>query len=530
MRFMTFCALLALAACDAEPGEKGDPGTDGADGTDGASGSDGSDGADGAAGTDGSGFDYAFSGTVSTSTGAAAGAPVTLELLSAEGEVLASVGGAITGTDGTFSIHLANIDTPSALMRFNAATSEGTLTALVHDSDVGIDAASTAVEEIINMIVASEGGRTLYDFDLKTIGTLVSDASASLSGAGTDLTDADAVLARVLNDVGGDIADASGGVYDITEGDFVISEDPPDVVTTASSSYYQYLYDGDGYEWQVYTLYGYIYGYSGTTYDNYGYFYVNGSSPYWSGAYSGTTFEDDTEVVLGPLTYPPSGVQWYRKIHISPNYPYARFLEILINTTDEDIEVDTYFYGNLNGYGITYDYTSSGDSTVDSTDSWLATSNAGYAPVAAAFPGADLTSSNTNDSIYAYWDTTVVPANGRTTFIHWHRQGDDIDDLGKEMAADFGSDGIPTSAIYYEGLTLQDLADHHVDIVEANAVGEAGSVAPYAELYFTNASSGASFTGVAASDGSFSVVVAAVSGETVLLEASDGTSDSVTIP
>ena len=80
------------------------------------------------------------------------------------------------------------------------------------------------------------------------------------------------------------------------------------------------------------------------------------------------------------------------------------------------------------------------------------------------------------------------------------------------------------------GLSIAEVNANVATLIGSNVYGDAGAVAPFAELTLTNTTSGATGTGTADSDGSFTMGVLSQSGDSMTLTATDGTSDSFTIP
>lgn len=78
------------------------------------------------------------------------------------------------------------------------------------------------------------------------------------------------------------------------------------------------------------------------------------------------------EVVMGPATI--GGVQVSRKIYVPADQSFARFLEVITNTTGATVNYTVPIYTNLGSDGgENFVQTSSGDSTTNTADNWLIT-------------------------------------------------------------------------------------------------------------------------------------------------------------
>jgi hypothetical protein len=542
MRKTLILALLFAAGCPAEDGDKGSTGADGTDGTtggDGADGADGADGTDGATGGDGAdgddavGWDNEFAGTVTGPDGPIEGATVSMWLVDdhAAGVSSSAIAGAVTGADGTYSIHLSDIDAANLHLIALAQTDDGdAMYSLVYGTDISVSPGSTAVTDIISWIVQPDGERSIGDYDLTEVETLTTAADAALVTAGTDLSDWSAVITQVLEDVGGDIADSSEGPWTAVAGDGTpVATEPADAYTGDVSSSFTYLYDGAGEEWDIYYYYGYISDGSADSYDGYGYLYIDENLWYYSSDYG--TYEDDDEMVIGPTTL--SGLTTTRKLYVDPVEGYLRYMEVLTNDTAADITVDVYIRGNLGSDETNdlYSYTSSGDDTPDPTDVWTVNNQSSDPAVGFIFPGAEATKAA--DTLYFTWSDVTVPAGSEVNIIHWAIQ--DSVGTGADMAADLGAavdptTGAPTDSSWYGGLSTDNVFDNVVGLASDTIVGEAGAVAPFSEVTLDNTTSGATMTVSAESDGSFAAAIAAETGDSIELSCTDGSTGTVVVP
>lgn len=524
-------ALLA-AGCAAD-GPKGEAGQDGEDGAAGEDGQDNSNaGEDGQDGQDGDGFDALFTGVVLNAAGPAAGAPVALSQLTSDGAWFGNLAGTLTGDDGSFSLHLANVSEPGLQLMLSADTRDGTLTALVSADDVTVDAASTAVTQTISWIVASEDGRSLSDYSAQDYDSLVAGADAALTAAGADLSDLDAVQELVLSELGSDIADASGGSWSAAAASVLVSTEPADVYRSGDGSAFETLYDGLGETWDIYTSDGYIFDGSDDAYDGWASLQVDGSS--WRDGSRSYGIEDGLEWVAQVTDLGGGGLDVTRKVYVSPDYGFARHTELLDNPGAGALTVDVRVSG-LMGSDENNDWfslTSSGDIDYDDTDQW-ATNRQDLSDPALGwvFPGAEL--SKRGAEVFLDWPAVTVPAGGRVTLSYWslQRSVQSVDALGELLAAEVStSTGAPVQAYWYGGMSSQEAIDNVVPLIGTNLVGGAGAVAPWATLTLTNDDTGVSTSTQAASDGSFTAGIPAESGHGISLSGTDGSSEVVYVP
>ncbi|RJP31555.1 MAG: hypothetical protein C4527_07525 [Candidatus Omnitrophota bacterium] len=126
------------------------------------------------------------------------------------------------------------------------------------------------------------------------------------------------------------------------------------------------------------------------------------------------------EQTMGPLVV-------RRKLFVSPEKAYGRWLEILTNTTNQPVLADIAIFGNLGSDDHTYFVaTSDGDTELETSDLYVITGdNDGSDP----FVGHVWNSNGPGDNIdevyqrsedYRYaWTGVVVPANSTVTYIHF---------------------------------------------------------------------------------------------------------------
>lgn len=524
--------LFALGCGEGPPGDKGDPGQTGEPGDPGADGQDGGDGSDGSDGSDGVGFEHSFTGVVLGADGPWAGAVVQASLRSEDFTQGASVGGAVADADGAFTLSLADTNGPDMRLLIRANAPDGReLMGLAHADTLTVTPASTALTTLISWIASTPGQARLSDYSIDEYTALLAQVDAALTAAGTDASDPDAVLEQALLDVGGAIADASDGVVSYEPSALPITTEPPNVVTAGSGVSGQTLYDGLGERWDFFAFYGYISNGSGDAYDNWAYLYVDGER-FYDGSL-GYTYEDDVELVIQVPELGQPGLEVTRKVQISPDQGYARFLEVLHNTTTVDMSVEVEVNGILGSSDSNdlVNYSSSEDQQVDGDDVWLVNHQDSEDPTLGwIFPGA--TPDKAGDFL-SFTYQAPVPAGATVTIAHWSLQRSlaEADELADELRDSVNPiTGAPLDPAYYAGMTTEEGTNHLTSLLSYNIVGYAGSVAPYAWVQAQNTTNGQSLSTWALADGSFNLALLADSGDSVTLSADDGTLETVSIP
>ena len=479
---------------------------------------------------DGSGFTYAYPGDVATADGAVgAGQLVLLRALDRDGRPVADIGSCSTLADGTFSMG-SMVDAAATPLGLDAMVGDSFLRAFLVDTDgQSVSPVTEGVVDLVTMVTGTPEGRTLEDYPAEDIRTLVAAAEAALTTAGTDLSDPEAVRNQLLTDIGGQLADLSGGTYAIQPSSSPVAMDPPDVLTDVASFYVE-LTDGDGELWDI-DGDGSVSDGTSDSYDTMFELTVGASSfPDQSAPSATARIEDGREVVLGPVVdLDGSGLDVTRKIYVPENGSFARFAEILVNNSGADVTIDVLVDGNLGSDESTdaVQNSSSGDTTVDAADVWMTMKWDDDPTVGFFFPGA--TPAKSSDDVQYGWTDVVVPAGQTVVLLHWGFQGSSK--LPAAMAAELAliEDSIPGEM--FTGLTVAEaVADPFVAGAD-NAIGEAGSVAPLAAVSLDNLTSGSSAAVDAAPDGSFAAFLAETdSGDQVHVTASDGTDETVTVP
>lgn len=474
----------------------------------------------------------AFQGTVQLPGGPAGPGVLVLAVgLDSDGRGVGTLGSAFTAADGSFGIAHAYPLAPTtsvAIEAFAPGASYAGFATL--STGLAVGPVSTGVFEVITMIVETEGGRGVSDFTPAEVNQAVAEAAAELASAGTDLADAAAVRALVLAEVGGLIADLSGGSFSVGPSLAAVTSDPPDVRTDIVSFAVE-LTDAHGELWDVYDDGGVGDG-TDDAYDGMFYLEIDGAA--FPSQLAGTPeaqLEDGREVALGPVAdLGAVGLSVVRKAFVPSTGAFARFAELLTNTGGLPITVDVRIYGNL-GSDESIDlvnYSSDGNASVDPGDRWIASHWDGDDPaVAFFFPGAS--PAKFDDDVEYSWPGVTIEAGATVVLYHWGFQltGGPVSQLAQLLQEI--EEEIPEE--YFESLSVAEASAGLFAGSAANLLGEAGSVAPLATVTFDNQTAAVFRTLVANSDGSFRAVLPRTeSGHMVHVTATDGTDVLVAVP
>ena len=518
------------AGMDGQDGMNGQDGMDGMDGQDGVAGQDGQDGMDGMDGQDGQdgvGAVTDITGTVSTGGGpVGVGTPVFLVAIDDRGEPFGQFGGTLTDANGEFSLSVDDGVFASSRLVMLTQVDDVPLRAIV-SSTVGlaIDPVSTGVFEATLLITETDGGRSLDDFTAAEIDDVYDRSAATLTTAGTDLADADAVLQQIIRGVGGVIADYSGGMFTAVQ---FVQPVPADVAVPVSLDYD--LVTGGG---AIYDIDG-----NGEVGDGQS---ANGQDDGCDDCFqlnvdgsvfpsSAAVLEDGNEVRLGPATM--AGLSVTRRVWGDPVDNLIRYTETLENPTTSTITVDVRIDHNLGADGSTQIVTtSSGDETIDTSDRWIAFNDADITdgdPTTTFWFGVasdvavDLSIS---EQLQVSYNQVAVPPNGQVSIVHYGAFYNDPPD-----AAAFDRLNNVGQGPNFAGMRPVDLATNitQVPVPPYSVIGEAGAVASFAEVTVTN--TGTVTLTNASSDGSFNVFLGGTAGQSIIVSATDGTSATLTLP
>ena len=462
--------LLTLAGC--EPAADGSPGVDGVDGVNGPDGADGTDGTAGADGTDGAdGADVPttlFAGSIDNAGTPGEGFVVALTAVAPDASHGAVLGVNVADTAGDFTITQSTDEIPGTSLRYEAYGEGRALTALVTGLEQDVTPATTAVDEIVSLLVESDGGVAMSDYTVAEVIAAVSSADAALLAEGTDLFDAEAVFTEVLTSVGESIADQSGA----------------DPVLEASAGPAPAAPTGTLVQNAVSTI----------TLENELDWAIQSDGESSSGPVSGSAFQlerrdaccqdfvpqplgpthqlqDDRTVVLGPMIDFDgiAGLSVTRKIYVPTTGNWARWTESFEYaaatcsdssyldetsctgasetwTTNTAVSLTMMLECDLDGGLEITGPTSDGDDVMNTGDVWVtidddADNQYGREAIGWYFPGADTVRLIGDDIEYEYEIT--VPAGGRVTLVHWalrEAAQDDLEDCEDGIDNDGNSD------------------------------------------------------------------------------------------
>ncbi len=206
------------------------------------------------------------------------------------------------------------------------------------------------------------------------------------------------------------------------------------------------LFDDLGFEWDL-QPYGYMSDGTSDAYDGGHRLYVNGSSfPYFDTA---TVELDGYQFVIGPATF--GNIEVVRKVFISPDGAFARWIEILTNTSLVAETVSLRVYTNLGSDGSeTFTDTSTGDAAFTEDDAWIVTDDSGLGAtggdpavvhvmsgLASPLPVSWVDGGQGEGGIEYEYDV-YVPALGQAAVMHYGAQrwyGDDGVEIAAALAA-----------------------------------------------------------------------------------------------
>ena len=520
-------ALALIAACEGPPGPAGENGQPGQDGLDGQDGGAGPTGPAGAPGQDAPVFEV--SGVLSDGTGPVGeGLPVFLAGIDDRGQTIGQFGGTLTGADGSFSISVDDGIVSSSLVTVTANLGGAPIRAsLSSTSGLEVDPISTAVLDVVLLVTETDGGRSLTDFTPSEMSDLYADAEAALIADGTDLSNRAAVRQVVLADVGGTVADFSGGTYMFNP--FALPV-PADTTVPIGFQFNLIADNGNAYDIQADGELddGRSSGGQLNACDDCARLAIDGVT--FSG--SPGSLEDGREIVLEAQTI--SGLSVSRKMQADPAGPFLRYTEILENTTADSITVDVALGYNFGGdTGTTVVDTASGDALVTEADEWLTINDAdalGGGPIVGMWHGIpDVTNfdvTNAEQHVIAYQDVEVL-AGDVVTLVHFIALfNDPATSSITDTMVDVGSRGS-----VFNGMTQAHLDANitGVPVPTFTLRGEAGAVGPVSTVTVTNQATSESWTTTAATDGSFVLDIFGTAGDQVDVVGSDGTSDTVAL-
>ncbi len=474
--------------------------------------------------------------------------PVMLHVVDDSGEPIALLGATIAGADGSYSMTVLNVDDsdPGLLLEV-PLDGDTSLWAFSGGAAQDIDIVTTGVSMVINMIVKTRGGAGASDYAPAEVAQLYVDGRAALTAAGTDLADHEAVVAELIDGIGGAIADASGSeVQTVDVSDNPIAVAPADARVDVTDLYegvddedVPSFLDATGQRWD-WASDGTVMDGTDDSYDDWGFVSLDedfdvdddDEAELSGGADRSIHTEDTREVVFGPYET-TSELVMVRKNFASETSGFARMLVIVENTGPEAETFTFSLAGNL-GTDEDYDhasYTSSGDAEVDAGDVWIVNADPDdrYESIPSWFaPGGVF--SKADDEVGITWSDVELAAGAKVIFAVWMAQSME-QDMGEALADWWGSvvRGLPPA--FFEGMTVAEFDMLHTKSLWANVFGPSGSVAPGATVTATNTTARGDAVVIEANrDGSFGLNVQGGSGDSISVTATDGTDETVTLP
>lgn len=243
--------------------------------------------------------------------------------------------------------------------------------------------------------------------------------------------------------------------------------------------------------------------------------------------------EDGREVVFGPAAL--NGLTVTRKIYVSPDAGFARWLDVLENETGSPITLGVNIDTNLGSDDVndSANSTSSGDNVVDAEDDWWTNClTPNDDPCVGGFALRAILSKNNDVVTYDYGNLTV-PAGERVILLSYSlmrsvpagQSVTDIENVLEEL------ESFPlVDNVYLAGMSHAELRDVLGAAGNTRVSGGVGSVAGSAMVTVENQSTGFSRTFAAGGDGAWSALLDSNPGDTLLVTASDGTSLTITAP
>lgn len=487
-------------------------------------------GADGAPGSDGQDGDNAnfieVRGQVFDAEGhVGEGHLVLVNAIDDGGRPIGTLGGTLTFTNGHFSVSVDDGIFPSSRLAVFTEVDGTSLRASMYGSDgIEVTPVSTAVFEAVVLVTESTDGRSLDDFAIHELKDLNHKAAAALAETDIDLTDPQAVLDAVLASIGGLIADYSGGKVRadeftlLTPADLGVGINLTTVLYTANS--YAYVVERRG---SVTECWGPQY----NGYDGAFRLTVDGEEfPEQQDA----LLEDGSEVKLGPVQMGDIAVT--RKAFGNSSEMMLRFTEVFDNPSAAPVTIAVKLWGNLGMDDQTFiEETSSGDDELDADDTWFIVNDVeGFnAPFVGFWFGAGASEATVvEDNYEVSWNTLTIAPNSVATIVHYGLCFTDTGDMAPVVSL---LDDVPSRSVAGFPGMRQDHYNANITFSQGGiVVGEAGSVASFAQVALVNLDGDGFETLSAASDGSFSATVGGDSNDRVRVTASDDTDVTITLP
>lgn len=507
-------------------------------------------------------------GVVLSATGKpVAGVVVRLISVDDRGDELAEIGTTVTDDQGAFNFDTT--DSSNASLLVVAVLSSGNRRGFYAggNAHIPIHPLTEALVSLVIDITASDGGRSTDDFSAAELRP-ITDAAMTLDTDNVDLDDSEAVKELLRLGVGRDIALAAGGGFDSVttaqlEGNQTSSTATfaPDIgicaigaaIFVLESDDFRFDLEEDG------TLCG------GSNPDLNAIFadpslqltlpgeefLTFGSDSFPSAAGGSAPLEDDREVELGPypvkvpVVDPPEAdiLQVTRKIYAPTGGDYIRYLDIFENTGSisrsfDAAEVATTLTTGNDSELLTFDSAAiqgtpdKNDRYIVAFDDFLDAPTVGFAiQDGLTETGLDKlfvpgSAGGAEDEISFGWHDISLGAGKRMIFVYYvllskSRSAADLDAAMHALLAN------PDM----EGLSIDELAAlANFTPSRGTITGEAGSVIGRAVVTAKNNRTGNQKSFKARDDGSFAIPLKTLSGDEIVLSASDGLETTLNVP
>ncbi|HLG20415.1 MAG TPA: hypothetical protein VI895_11450 [Bdellovibrionota bacterium] len=515
-------------------------------------------------------FPHDINGRVVDRTGTVqAGVVVRFISIDDAGNEVSEIDKTVTDRDGDFDF--GTEDSAGSTLILQAELPSGPLRAFAAvDNPQDVDAISDALVSAVLYVTETPGGRSLSDFTAEEINSLSASARETLlADTALDLTDSNAVIGALISSVGRKIADAAGGtisavpIADVAAPD-VTSSPGPFVsngfcdVLNFHGAFFDFDINEGGVICNVEAAVcgGTVTDCVGDAFDGAVALTVEtetfcdvsdplcgqtgfpGDADYNTSAPSPPALlEDDRELALGPVISDSGSLEVTRKVLTLENQDVVRHLDIFKNLAGADLPLSFTIIGEFGGIPPYRLVTAQDDATeftktVDFGAFTTMVANArnpliGFViagPGASVRPDTVIFPLDVGGRYEIKYSLTLAPSE-TAVFAHYSY-------VSPSFSADHAKADLQ---LIYESPDMTGMSAVELNHLRnfrpsvGNVLGEAGSVASNAALTFTD-SAGAITSVQAGRDGSFKATVSAISGDTVSVTGSDGTSASVVVP
>ena len=489
-----------------------------------------------------------------------AGVVVRLITIADDGTELAEIDQSVTTNSGKFTFDFPGTVGSSLLVE--ALLPNGTFRAFAAGdgdrSDVG--PVSEALVQAILQVTATKDGKSLSDFSVEEIRG-IAQALNEADFSGIDLADGSALLSAVILEAGRLIPDAAGGEVTVAASASLeppdVSVDAPALGPSATCGRDALFVDGEQFQFDL-TESGTtcrVIGLGTNTLSNafniafdlslVGDTFVDSGLQFFPGDLlagdPARKIEDDREYLFGPVLT-TAGLRVTRKVYIPETGDLLRYLEIFENPTSAEVTLSVELRGEL-GIGIGNE-----DPAVlaDSNDNRIANEEDDWAAFFPSVPAYKIPTIgilwNTEKTLHAVDEALLPDQNGNAFLLRW----DDVTIPAGETKtiatfAKVMTSVVPATAreelesIFFSpdfsGMNSNELASlENLQSTRGNILGEAGSVVSDSTVTATNGRTSETASTTAGKDGSFALLISGTSGDSIQISATDGYSETSTVP